>query len=161
MKLANIILLAIVSSTSTSIAAITKLSAADRTIVEHAPNAQILHTTKEIPDEVIRACAAGAPGHVFRLADPGQRFQVGDVIYDRNLPRRRLVWAARIPGYYLVHYEFGGYTHGYSILLVAVASSQKAARVVWSAWGPRLKDYNAFITSLRADELDDTWGYYI
>ena len=89
------------------------------------------------------------------MAEPGQEFQVTDVEMKPNLQRRRLIWAARIPGHYVVHYEMGGRGHSYHVLLVECDENQKIAKVVWSAVGITLKDYAQFVRELKSGKLDD------
>ena len=163
MKLAPIVFAASLVLLANGFADVTKLAAVDRSKIEGAVNPELLRFTKDIPETVRDACAAVISDHVFRLAEPGQEFQVTDAILKPNLPRRRLIWAARIPGYYVVHYEMGGRGHSYHVLLVEYDEIQKSARVVWSAAGTPgipLKDYAQFVRALKSGKLDDQRDYY-
>ncbi len=141
---------------------VTRLDAVDRKNIEHPATVTLLRSMRDLPRSIISACASISAERTFRLAEPGQRFQVTDVIGpgDENLPRRRLIWAAEIPGYYVVHYESGGIAHLYHVLLVAFDPSREMARVTWAASAVSLKDYPDFLRALKAGKLDDTFDYH-
>ena len=144
-------------------AATTRLTAANRQRVESPAHVEMLRSMREVPADVARACAAVRGGE-FILADPGQRYRATDVVYGHtdNLPVRRLRWAARVPGFYVLHYEMGGIGHSYHVRLVRVGEGVSAAtaRLVWSAVGnSALKDYSRFVAALRAGQLDDNPAY--
>ena len=146
----------------TASAKVLKLDAADRKHLVEAQDPPLVLTMREIPEEVVHACAAVSSGKEFRLADAGQPFQVTDVISNEKLLSKRLIWGARLPGYFVVHYESGGIAHGFHVLVVAVDASKKA-RVVWSAMVASavapLKTYGAFREALGAGKLDDALNY--
>jgi hypothetical protein len=56
------------------------------------------------------------------MAEPGGPFEAGDVVtpQNRDVPRRRLIQAAFSKNFCIVHYEFGGYVHGYTIDVFAL-----------------------------------------
>jgi hypothetical protein len=141
-------------------AALPHLSPDDRNLLESARDAQFIQTLHDIPRGILAACASSAPGHDFRIADPGQPFRAGDVVRDPNEPHRRLIWATRLPDHYIIHYEFGGSGHGYAVLLVREAHGQNHPRVVWAAWGPRLSSYDALRRVLKTHQLTDFTDYY-
>jgi hypothetical protein len=152
--------LILVLLSSPSFAGVTKLPPEAREVlIASVTSAKMLRSTRDIPAEVIQACASVAPEREFRLANPGEAFQATDFILDSTLPRRRLQWAARIPGYYLLHYESGGRARSYHVLLVVYDDSRNA-RVVWSAAAIPMKDYNEFLGALKTEKLDDTRDYY-
>jgi hypothetical protein len=142
-------------------AAVTKLPAEDRKALSRdREKVRMILSMKEIPGPVVDACAAVMDGHKFILANPGEPFQVTDTIIDRDLPGRRLIWVASLPGYHVVHYESGGIAHIYHILLVATGNAPKAAKVIWSAIiNAPLKTYDDFLAALNAQKLDDTATY--
>jgi hypothetical protein len=113
---------------------------------------------RQIPEEVVRACATVTASRDFELADPGQPFQVTDVITDKGLPWGRLMCAARIPGYYVVHYERGGIARSYHVLVVALSPPERA-RVTWAAAAIPLKNYGEFRSALKSWKLDDSLDY--
>src|SRR4051812_15589446 len=101
----KVTLLTIVSATvfsTFSAAAVTKLAPADRAHLVQAREVQLLRSMRQIPEAVIQACASVSASGDFRLADADQRLEATDVITDRNLPRKRFIWAARVAGYYVV-----------------------------------------------------------
>lgn len=57
----------------------------------------------------------------LRMADPGQPFQVTDVVMDRSLPGRRLILAGQAKDLVVVHYERGGFAHQYKLVVLRVA----------------------------------------
>ena len=154
-------------STSLAFAAVvtadvTKLPAVERQKLEHADSIELLRSAAKVPKEVFDACAVTSKDPAFRLADAGQPFRVTDTITNenRNLPRRRFIWAARLPEYYVVHYEMGGRGHSFHVLLVKFDGTQKAAQVTWSAAAILLKDYDHFLRALKTGKLDDSLDYY-
>src|SRR4051812_29726940 len=119
MKL-QIFLLTMVSLAAPLRADVTKLTPGERAaLTEGARKVEMISSTAAIPSEVMEACVARRGGHEFRLAEPGQPFQVTDAVFDQTLLSRRLIWAAALPGHYLIHYEAGGIAHGYFLLLVS------------------------------------------
>jgi hypothetical protein len=107
-----------------------KLSAPDRQHLLTAKEVTLLRTMREIPAEVVEACKGLGGYGEFKFADPGQPFQATDVITEKNLLGRRLIWAVRFPGYVVIHYESGGIAHSFHVVVVAVDSSRKA-HVLW------------------------------
>jgi len=63
----------------------------------------MLYSTAQVPSAVKRACASVMADHHFWLAEPGKPYNETDVEWDFKIPRRRLIWAAHVPGYYVVH----------------------------------------------------------
>ncbi|MGO9211660.1 MAG: hypothetical protein ACLPXM_15375 [Terriglobales bacterium] len=78
------------------------LSAAER---EHLLDGQfkVLSTTEGIPANVRQAFAKITRQPSLALADPGQKYQVTDVVIDRNLPFRRLGFAGVKDDMWFVH----------------------------------------------------------
>ena len=118
-----------------------------------ASNVKIVRSTKYIPAAVMDACASIAFDE-FLLANPGEKFQATDVIIYPKLPWRRLLWAARLPNYYLLHYEHGGFAFHEHVVLVSY-SDPKNAKVIWSGYSPPLKNYKEFLEALKAGKLSD------
>ena len=50
---------------------------------------------------------------LYRMADPGERFEATDVIMDSTLPRRRLIFGGVAQNHAFIHYEQGGIAHIY------------------------------------------------
>jgi hypothetical protein len=110
-----------------------RLSAAEK---EHILDSLFTEVTRTeaMPANVKQAFAkiTGAPS--FALANPGQKYQVTDVVVERGLPRRRLVFAGVRSDEWLVHYELGGIGHSYCVLLFKV-KSQNHVQFVWGGVG--------------------------
>lgn len=84
-----------------------QLSAAER---EHILGGQfkVVSTTEAIPANIKQAFSEITRQPSFALANPGQKYQVADVIVDRNLPFRRLVFAGVKDDKWFIRYERGG-----------------------------------------------------
>jgi hypothetical protein len=141
---------------------VTRLDPGERKNIEHPATVTMRRSLRDLPRPVISACALISADRHFRLAEPGRPFQVTDALGpgDEDLPRRRLIWAAEVPGYYVVHYESGGIAHSYHLLLVAIDESRKKARVTWAAAAVWLSDYADFVRALKNGKLDDTLDYF-
>jgi hypothetical protein len=153
MKTAALILTIAGFTASHAFAAAENLAPADRAHLLHARGkAEMIRSMKDLPAAIVQACASASSSHDFHLANPDEKFQATDVITEQRLPGKRLIWAAHIPGYYLVHYESGGIAHMFHLLLVA--ESPSGARVVWSAgsYGP-VEDYDAFLSALDTKKI--------
>jgi hypothetical protein len=96
----------------------------------------------------------------FRLSEPGRPFQVTDAGESQTLPRRRLIWAAHVADYFILHYEAGGRAHSYHVMVARCDSGCRQPRVVWSATAKPFRDYSTFLKALRRNELDDTLPYF-
>jgi hypothetical protein len=107
-----------------------KLAAADRQHILAAKEVKPLKSMKEIPPEVVQACKGLGGYKDFELADPGQAFQATDVITEKHLLGRRLMWAVSFPGYVVIHYESGGIAHMFHVVVVEEDSAKKA-HVLW------------------------------
>jgi len=65
----------------------------------------------------------------LEMADPGAEFQSTDAIVTPSLPVRRLIAAGCSRDHCLIHYERGGISHSYQIVLLAL--SKEGARPQW------------------------------
>jgi hypothetical protein len=90
----------------------------------------ILRTTGEIPQSCEEAFSRFAGDGGFGMADPGQRFQVGDVV-QKGLLKRRLIFAGTSSGKCFVHYEQGG--RGHSYYLTVFNTSAHVPKLLWKA----------------------------
>ncbi len=87
------------------------------------------------------------------MAEPGQNWQATDVISGPPLPGRRLIWAATVGDYSVVHYETGGIAHICTALVASLGKGGKPT-VLWRRdVGPPLKDYDAFLATLKSGKL--------
>jgi hypothetical protein len=119
-----------------------------------APSGKMSYSIKDIPAAVMQACANIAYQHDFSMANPGEKFEATDNILDETLPERRLLWAGRLPNYYLLHYEHGGIGLHQHVVIVSY-SDPKTAKVIWSGFSRPLKDYKEFLETLKAGKLSD------
>jgi hypothetical protein len=150
MKRAALLLLAVVMLQAPAHARTIRLSPPDHKVLENFSDYRQITNVSDLPPELV-TCCADSNGH---LANPGQKWEATDVITDKKLPHKRLIWAANKGDYYVVHYESGGYTHNYHVL-VAICPQHETPVVVWHAVGDQLSDYNAFLVALDTNQLDD------
>ena len=96
----------------------------------------------------------------FALANPGQKYQVTDVVVDRGLPRRRLVFAGVRGDEWLVHYELGGIGHSYCVLLFKV-DPQNRLQFVWGGAGSHgVQNLDQLRTMVAAGQFSDEMQNY-
>ncbi|HYY35507.1 MAG TPA: hypothetical protein VE867_03950 [Candidatus Binatia bacterium] len=136
-------------------AEITKLSSDDRKALQDPSRFHEVHSIKDLPPAVVALCADDKG----KIADPGQNWNATDAVTDPTLPWKRLIWAAVGGDYYVVHYERGGIAHSFHILVAKLTKTDAKPKVVWSAVGRPLKDYAAFLDTLRNGKLDDRLDY--
>jgi len=66
------------------------------------------------------------------MADPGQEFQLTDVILKPGLPRRRLLFGGVNDQKCFIHYETGGIGHFYSLVVFKMGSP--ALTCTWAVY---------------------------
>lgn len=110
-----------------------QLSATER---EHILDGQfkLVSTTEGIPANIKQAFSQVSRQSSFAMANPGQKYQVGDVVVDRNLPFRRLVFAGGSNDKGFIHYERGGRGHGYYLVVFKV-DPDGDAHFLWGGSG--------------------------
>jgi hypothetical protein len=128
-------------------AKVTKLDSKQRRIIQTSTFRHI-HSLKKLPPGVVALCA----DNNGKLADPDQKWQETDVIYDKNLPRNRLIWAGTSKDYYVLHYEKGGFAPSLHVVLI---KADKVPRILWHGTGFKLRDFNEFKKALEENKLDD------
>ncbi|HEX5490913.1 MAG TPA: hypothetical protein VFX07_06615 [Candidatus Udaeobacter sp.] len=126
----------------------TKLSANDRKILQDSSRFHEVHSTADLPPAIVALCGD-------KVAEPGQNWNATDVVTDRTLPAKRLIWAAIGGDYYVVHYERGGIAHTYHVLVAKIAKDETKPKIIWQAMGGPFKGYSAFVQALRSGKLDD------
>ena len=134
---------------------VTKLPAEVRKALLDASPFHEVRATTSLPFAILALCDGGDG----KLAEPGQNWQATDVITDPTLPGKRLIWAAVGDEYYVVHYERGGIAHTFHILVAKLGKNDAKPTMVWRAVGGWLKDYAAFVDTLRSGKLDDRLDY--
>jgi len=94
------------------------------------------------------------------MADPGQKFQVTDVVLDRTLPFRRLVFAGTKDDIWFVHYEHGGIAHRYYVIAFKLTQHDDADFI----WGcsmagvaKSVEQLRAMVASCRPKKANDYW----
>jgi hypothetical protein len=92
-----------------------------------------------------------------RLADRGAEFEATDMIEpEKNLPERRLVFAARVGGSWFFHYEHGG--RGYHSHLVGLTRSDHSWRRVYAGTDFRIYEtLSKLRAAVRAHHFEKTY----
>ncbi len=78
---------------------------------------EVISTTKRIPSNIKQEFSHISRQPSFAMAEPGQKYQVGDVVAHRGLPFRRLIFAGVLNNRWFIHYERGGRGHSYYVVL--------------------------------------------
>jgi len=134
---------------------VTKLPADDQKMLRKVSRFREIHTATNLPPAVFTLCA----DENGRLAEPGQKWEVTDVITDDKLPTKRLVWAVTDGDYYVAHYERGGRGHSFHVLVAKLKDRDGKPSFVWRGVGERLKDFRAFLDAIASNKLDDRLDY--
>jgi hypothetical protein len=148
-------LLAVIAFQSICFADVTKLPADDQKALRDVSRFHEIDTATNLPSAIFALCA----DYKGRLAEPGQKWEVTDVITDDTLPTKRLIWAVTDGDYYVVHYERGGYAHSFHFLVARLKAGESKPSFVWRGVGGRLKDYSAFLETLPSGNIDDRLDY--
>jgi hypothetical protein len=117
--------------------------------------------TEAMPANVKQAFAKITGEPSFALANPGQKYQVTDVVVDRDLPFRRLVFAGVEADEWFVHYERGGRGHSYSVLVFKV-DRRNRLQFVWGGVGSHgaknLEQLRKMVAAGQfSDEMENYW----
>jgi hypothetical protein len=116
--------------------------------------------TESMPASVKKAFAKITGEPAFALANPGEKFQVTDVIIDHSLPRRRLVFAGARGNDWFVHYEGGGIGRFFCVVVFRV-DLQNRAEFVWGGAGSHgAKDLDQLRKMIAAGQFSDDKTYY-
>ncbi|MGH7952840.1 MAG: hypothetical protein ACREFE_13110 [Limisphaerales bacterium] len=134
---------------------VTKLPADIQKSLRDVSRFHEIHVATNLPPAIFALCA----DYKGRLAEPGQKWEVTDVITDDKLPTKRLIWAVTDGDYYVVHYERGGYAHSFHFLVAKLKVSESKSSFIWRGVGGQLKDYSAFLEALQTGKLDDRLEY--
>ena len=138
-----------------SLAEVTRLAAEERQALQEVARFHEVRRSTDLPPCILALCADGKG----RMAEPGQKWQVTDVIVHEALPGKRLIWAATDGKRYVVHYERGGIAHSFHVLIARLAQGDVRPKTVWCGVGEHFKDYPAFLTALKKGALDDRLDY--
>jgi hypothetical protein len=122
-------------------------------------NFVIIRTVDRLPIDLKSAFSHLAGMHDFEMADPGERFQITDVVVEPGLPWRRLLFAGLSTGKYFIHYEEGGIGHSYSVAVFTIDSERKVT-FLWG--GPAFRgadDLKQLRTMVTAGDFMDDQAY--
>ena len=146
--------LAIAGTATIAAAEATRLSDEDRkalvTLVE-------VRRVDAVPAGVWTALAAASADHVSSMANPGEKWQATDVIMEKGLPWRRLIFAGVSDDYCLLHYERGGIAHSFHIMLFRRDGDEW--RMVWRASSGHIEKLSDLPAALRSPAVEDDPKY--
>jgi hypothetical protein len=121
---------------------------------------KVTSKTEGIPANVKLAFSKIAREPSFAMANPGQKFQVTDVVHNRTLPWRRLVFAGVQDDKWFIHYERGGYAHSYYVAAFK-ANSHGDALFLWGCGvGKSAKTLEELRTMVATYQLADAKSYW-
>jgi hypothetical protein len=117
-----------------------------------------LLNVKDIPDSIVKKLSELAEDQNLTMANPDEDFQSTDVVYEKGLPRRRLLWGVLSKDYCLIHYEQGGIARSSHFVLF----KRYGAKVLWDALsGHSLRNFAELRQLLKADTLSDSLPSFI
>jgi hypothetical protein len=87
-------------------------------------NFKIVKDVRALPSSVLQTFTE-RDGLRLLIANPGQKFEVTDVIDDASVPRERLIFAGVAGDKCFIHYEKGGYAHSYILEIFGPTSTGK------------------------------------
>jgi hypothetical protein len=90
-----------------------------------------IRDTKLIPTLVKKQFAKDAQSGKFDMANPGEEFQVTDVIDKPGLPWTRLVFAGSSGDRFFIYYKHGGIGHSWNLAV----NNQTTGCAIWSGSG--------------------------
>lgn len=68
----------------------------------------LITSTERLPQSIKDAFASITGGKPFALTNPGEKYQITDVIEEPGLPNRRLIFAGSCKNRWFLQYEHGG-----------------------------------------------------
>jgi hypothetical protein len=86
---------------------------------------KILKDVEALPQPVLQRFTENG-GSRLLMANPGQKFNATDVIYDASIPRMRLIFAGVAGDDCFVYYEQGGIGLSFILAFYTLASKEKA-----------------------------------
>ena len=122
----------------------------------------LLTSIEGMPTSLKRAFTEITGEKQFGLANPGQKYQITDVIDEPGLPFRRLVFAG-VSGdgkKWFVLYECGGIGHFYGVVMFRI-EPEKRTQFLWGGVGSkRAKDLPDLRKSIADDRFCDRGLFY-
>jgi hypothetical protein len=132
-------------------AKVTQLPADARAILHRPDQFQEVRAKAKLPASILELLGGDA-----QIADPGQPWQVTDVVESPPRPWQRLDWAAVAGDLYLVHYEHGGIGHSFELVLARWKKGDARAQVLWHGYAKKtLAGLRAFLAALDGGTLGD------
>jgi hypothetical protein len=98
----------------------------------------IIKDVKSLPSPVLKAFTE-VGGSRPVMANPGQKFEVGDFITDASVPQKRLLFAGVSRDRCFVHYEQGGRGHLYLLALFQLLP-EDSMKPIWKGYCEPAKD---------------------
>jgi hypothetical protein len=120
---------------------------------------RVVSETEGIPTNLKQAFSKISREPSFSMANPGEKFQVTDVVLDRALPWRRLVFAGVQGDKWFVHYERGGRAHSYYVVAFK-SDSHGDAHFVWGCPITGVKTLEQLRTMVATCQLSDAESYW-
>jgi hypothetical protein len=136
------------------LADVSKLPADDQKALRDISRFHEVDGATNLPVSVFALCA----DFKGRLAEPGQKWQVTDVITDDTLAFKRMIWAVTDGEFYVVHYEEGGYAHSFYFLVAKLRAGESKPVFIWRGVptvAKPFKDYSTFLEALQDGALAD------
>ena len=120
----------------------------------------LVYSTQTMPAQIKHAFAEITGEQRFALANPGEKYQVTDVIDEPGLPFRRLIFAGVNGKKWLIHYEHGGIGHSTAVLLLELNAENKV-RFVWGGAGSEIAESMPTLrTAVAAGRFSDRATFY-
>jgi hypothetical protein len=120
----------------------------------------IVKNVDRLPDDLKSAFCRLAGMKNFEMADPGENYQVTDVVVEEGLPFKRLLFAGISSGKYFIHYETGGIGHSYHVAVFGIDSQRRVTFVWGGPGGSGANDLTQLRTMVAAGAYKDDQAYY-
>jgi hypothetical protein len=119
-------------------------------------NFSVIKDLRDLPVPVLRAFTEQG-GSRLVMANPGENFRATDVVTDRALPYRRLIFAGVSGDRCFVHYELGGIAHSYLLALFNVPP-KGTLKPVWVGYcggrATKLEDLRSMVANGECSQMN-------
>jgi len=120
----------------------------------------LVRSTSGLPAAIKSAFAAITREEQFELANPGQNYQMTDVIEEAGLPIRRLKFAGNYQNRWFLEYEHGGIGLSYAVIVLDVRPDG-SVDFVWGGTGFRsATDLTDLRRGIASGEFRDDLKFY-
>jgi hypothetical protein len=120
----------------------------------------ILNAVDRLPNDLKSAFSQLAGMRDFSMANPGEKYQVTDVVVEKGLPFKRLLFAGISNDKCFIHYEEGGIGHSYHVAVFGVDSEGKI-KFLWGGPGTQgAKNLEQLRMMVAAGVFKDDQAYY-